>query len=85
MVTLDDVRNKKQTGEKETKKIKDQIDNPKLSQTESKKPKKQTKQQIKEMNKQNNQAFKQTWTNLVSSGEEEVGQDILDNFKKFTV
>ena len=37
------------------------------------------------MNKQNKKAFKQTWTNPVRSGEEEVGQDIPDNFKKFTV
>ena len=37
------------------------------------------------MNKQNKQAFKQTWTDPASSGEEEVGQDIPNNFKKFTV
>ena len=43
------------------------------------------KQQIKDINKKSKQAFKQTWTDITSSGDEEVGQDIPNNFKKFTI
>ena len=41
----------------------------------------QTKQQTKDINKQRKHAFKQTWTDTASKGDEEVGQDIPNNFK----